>query len=144
MLFYEPTDCWIKGINKKIMQNMWNMCFYILYVNESLFNITCRKCNKFFGHLLCYRSTLAGLRRCLEGNPGTSWLFSLIDLCEFDMCLINWRIFSSANCFNVQMWRMWQLFQIVEHICCAPDKPFCEKCRNNFSNHWDRKKHHAL
>ena len=59
--------------------------------------------NLFFGHLLCYRSTLAGLRRCLEGNPGTSWLFFLIDPCEFDMCLINWRIFSSANCFNVQM-----------------------------------------
>ena len=99
MLFYEPTDCWIKGINKKIMQNMWNMCFYILYVNESVFNITCRKCNKFFGHLLCYRSTLAGLRRCLQGNPGASWLFSFIDPCEFDMCLINWRMVSSANCF---------------------------------------------
>jgi hypothetical protein len=65
MLFYELTDCRIKSINKKIMQKMWKMCFYIFYVNEALFNIIHAKN---VTKLLCYRSTLAGLRRCLEGK----------------------------------------------------------------------------
>jgi hypothetical protein len=51
-----------------------------------------------FGHLLYYRNTLDEHRRCSEGNPESFWLFYLIDSCEFDMCLINWRMLSFANC----------------------------------------------
>ena len=38
----------LRTINEKTMQKMWEMFFNNYYVNEALFNISCRKCDNNF------------------------------------------------------------------------------------------------